>query len=149
MRKETAAKKKLCVLSLCFTGRYCFTGGLVEQIRSRRICDPAIFFLSFLRRNQSHPLFNVSQAAELVLLTHQELLKPTPNFFPVAATGSGDGGKAGGLGFVASLLSLCFARDFVVVLRLPGGACKPRGRHGAKSCCVSSPIPLWLGCSCL
>lgn len=47
MRKETAAKKKLCGLSLHFTGRYCFRRGLVEQIRSRRICDLAISFLSF------------------------------------------------------------------------------------------------------
>lgn len=65
------------------------------------------------------------RAAELVLLTHQGLSKPTPNFFPDVATGSGDGGEAGGLAFVTSLLSLCLARDFAVVLRLPGGACKP------------------------
>lgn len=111
----------------------------MEQIRSRRICNPAIFFLSFLRRNQFHPLFNVSQAAQLVLLTYHGLLKPPPNFFPDAASGSGDGGKAGGLAFVASLLSLCFARDFVVVLSLPGGACKPQGAMGPKAAVF--PLP--------
>lgn len=44
----------------------------MEEIREGGICDLVIFFffLSFLRRNYSHPLFNVSQAAELVLLTH-------------------------------------------------------------------------------
>lgn len=42
----------------------------MEEIGEGGICDLVIFFFSFLRRNYSHPLFNVSQAAELVLLAH-------------------------------------------------------------------------------
>lgn len=61
MRKETAAEKELCGRNLQFTGSYYVRGDLVEEIGKERICDLVIFFffLSLLRRNDSHPLYLV------------------------------------------------------------------------------------------